>query len=329
MLALALLATAVAQNAVDIEAVYTVAEGRSPSVTFLGHTDGHISATLTCSGKRFTLAESIAPGSRSTLTLAGLPTGQHGCAGSLTLTTPDGGEGQMPLKLDVAILPPIQLTAPEDQLDLDARSLVLRSDRPLKRVELRVFGGQAGEEIGGGAVDLSGMTEAPLTWTGQGEVLRIQVVATDTYGVQSELVLLPWSYQIPHEDVIFESGEAAVVEAEAPKLEAAWGHIEETQRKYGAIVEMELFVAGYTDTMGDAASNQALSERRARAIAQWFRKRGFSGPIWTQGFGESVLAVGTPDSTDEPANRRAVYVLAAAQPRKSPDLPRSNWRALP
>ncbi len=329
MLLFALLASAMAQNAVDIEAVYTVSEGSSPSVSFLGHTQGDIHATLVCSGTRHSLAGPIAPGSRSTLVLDGLPTGKHRCTGALSLTTADGGVGEMPLKVDVAILPPIQLVAPPDRLDLEAGSLVLTSDRPLTRVEVTVFGGEAGEQVGTVSVDLGGLTEAPVQWHAAGEVLRIEVVATDVHGVRSELVLLPWSYQIPHEDVIFGSGQSQVVAEEAPKLEAAWSHIETTLRKYGSIVDMELFVAGYTDTKGNSAANQALSERRARAIAAWFRGRGFAGPIWIQGFGESVLAVGTPDSTSEPANRRAVYVLSAAAPLPSPDLPHAHWTALP
>ena len=82
------------------------------------------------------------------------------------------------------------------------------------------------------------------------------------------------------------------------------------------------------DTVGDAASNQGLSERRARAIAAWFRQRGFRGAVWYQGFGEGVLAVGTPDETDEPANRRAIYVLAADKPPVSDVLPRQAWKRL-
>ena len=62
--------------------------------------------------------------------------------------------------------------------------------------------------------------------------------------------------------------------------------------------------------------------------ASWFQKRGFPGAIWVQGFGESVLAVGTPDETDEPANRRCVYVLSAQAPRPSPDLPKAAWTRL-
>jgi len=330
MLAFALVTAAFAQNAVDVSAVSTVSDGSgSPSLTFHGNTAGHIDVTLSCGSRRYALKQAIQPGSSHTLSLSGLAQGQHACAGALDLETDDGATGRMPLDLTVAVLPPLQLSAPEDQLDLDARSLLLVSDRPMKSVEVTVYGGDQGGEIGGGQVALAGVTSAPISWDSQGEVLRIDLLVTDTFGSRSTLTLLPWSYQIPHEDVVFASGKADIPPDEVPKLEAAWSHIDQTLQKYGNIVDMELFVAGYTDTVGDAAANQALSERRARAIARWYRSRGFTRPIHTQGFGETVLAVGTPDESAEAANRRCVYVLAAEAPRPSGDLPRARWTALP
>lgn len=321
---------ALAQNAVDVSGVFTVSDGAgAPTLTFAGNTEGRIDVAVTCAGKRFTLAQGIAPGSAHTLRLTGLPQGQHACTGRLDLETADGATGQMPLNVTVAVLPPMKLEAPEDDLDLEGRGLLLVSDRAMKQVEVTVYGGDAGERIGATTLQLGGVERAPISWDSTGEILRIDLLVTDTFGSRSTLTLLPWSYQIPHEDVVFESGKAVIRADEEPKLEAAWGHIEATLTKYGDIVDMELFVAGYTDTVGAAAANQALSERRAQAIARWFRKRGFTRPIWTQGFGETVLAVGTPDETDEAANRRSVYVLAADTPRPSGDLPRASWTPLP
>ena len=329
--ALTLLALpALAQNAVDVSGVFTVSDGSgAPSMTFSGNTEGRIDVALTCAGRRFTLARPIAPGSADTLSLTGLPQGQHACTGRLDLETADGATGQMPLNVTVAVLPPLQLSAPEDELDLAERSLLLVSDRPMKQVEVTVYGGDTGATIGATTLQLGGADRAPVAWDSTGEILRIDLLVTDIHGSRSTLTLLPWSYQIPHEDVVFESGKAVIPADEAPKLESAWAHIEQTLAKYGDIVDMELFVAGYTDTVGAAAANQALSERRAEAIARWFRERGFSRPIWTQGFGETVLAVGTPDETDEAANRRSVYVLAADTPRPTGDLPRAAWKRLP
>ena len=87
-------------------------------------------------------------------------------------------------------------------------------------------------------------------------------------------------------------------------------------QKYGELAEgVTLFVAGHTDTVGDAAANQVLSARRARAIARWFRSHGVKGAIRFAGFGESHLWVQTPDDADEPRNRRAEYIVAVDAPR--------------
>jgi outer membrane protein OmpA-like peptidoglycan-associated protein len=127
---------------------------------------------------------------------------------------------------------------------------------------------------------------------------------------------------------VFETNSDVIREGEVPKLETAWSEVVHAIDLYGEVIEIQLFVAGYTDTVGDAASNLALSRRRARSIAAWFRSKGFPGAIHYQGFGESVLAVGTPDGTDEARNRRAVYVLAAQVPPVSEELPKQAWTRL-
>ncbi len=64
-------------------------------------------------------------------------------------------------------------------------------------------------------------------------------------------------------------------------------------------------VYGHTDTVGSASSNQALSERRAQAVANYLTSRGVSSArIRWQGFGETQLKVQTGDGVNEPLNRR-------------------------
>jgi outer membrane protein OmpA-like peptidoglycan-associated protein len=72
-----------------------------------------------------------------------------------------------------------------------------------------------------------------------------------------------------------------------------------------AVIRLE--VMGHTDTVGSSASNAALSDRRANAIARWFAKRKLTVQIWARGAGEDMLKVETPDETDEPRNRRVDY----------------------
>jgi len=112
-----------------------------------------------------------------------------------------------------------------------------------------------------------------------------------------------------------------------PHLEETLAPIREALRTFDDI-SIELYIAGYTDTVGSKQANLELSERRAKAIAQWFRQNGIKIPVYYQGFGESVLAVPTPDETPHEQNRRAVYVLSNAKPQ-SPDFPTSNWKRIP
>ena len=235
----------------------------------------------------------------------------------------------MPLSVDVWMHPPLTLSVDKQGLDLVGRSMTLAGSRPLSRVEIEVLG-EGGHRLGRGAV--AGMApESPVTlqWQqAEGEALTIQITAWDAHDLPGRLALSPWSYAIAHEDVVFESGMATVRPEEVPKLEAAWQELSEVEARYGDVVQVRLYVAGYTDTVGDGGGNLGLSTRRARAIADWYRGRGFDGAIYYQGFGETVLAVPTPDETDEAANRRAIYLLAADAPAIGPELPRDDWQRL-
>jgi outer membrane protein OmpA-like peptidoglycan-associated protein len=225
----------------------------------------------------------------------------------------------------------MRIEVPLEQVDLDARQLVLVLSRPVQRVDYVVTGDDGGT-LGSGSVRFSGEragTPLVVPWTqSEGTILRLALTAHDVDGFWSEVELLPWSVEIPHEEVHFESGSHAIPEYEAHKVDDAYRELVRAVERYGELVAINLYVAGYTDTVGSASDNQALSERRARSIAQAFRARGFAFPIFYQGFGESALAVPTPDHTDEVQNRRALYILAAQPPLPSTDIPRSHWRPI-
>ncbi len=326
----ALIAPLLAQEALSLEAVRHAQEGLgAPSLTFVPGISGSLSARLSCGTRSYAWSGAIRPGVPQTLELTGLPLGTHSCSGEVSLEASDGTSGEMPLGLDVEIHPALELEVDAQQLDLERRTLVVQGTRPLGRVEIEVLG-EGGHRIGSGAVaGIAPETHVQMEWQqAPGEALKLLVTAWDLYDLPGRLELSPWSYAIPHVDVEFVTGQHEVLAREVPKLEQAWLDLEAVLARYGEVVEVQLFVAGYTDTVGDAASNLALSQRRARAIATWFRERGFSGPIHYQGFGESVLAVTTPDDTDEGANRRAIYLLAAQRPPVGPEIPQDNWRRL-
>ncbi len=69
-------------------------------------------------------------------------------------------------------------------------------------------------------------------------------------------------------------------------------------------------IEGHTDTVGDAASNQALSERRAAAVRNFLMQR-FNvdaARLTAVGMGESQPLVPTGDEVAQPRNRRVQIV---------------------
>jgi hypothetical protein len=315
---------ALCADAISFSARTQVQEGDVASVTFASIVEGSLKVGLDCGGRPFQLSTDVHPGSSHTLELRGL-SGSTTCVGTVRLDQPDGSWGEMPLSIPVSVLSPLSWSFSLDDVDLGQRTLVAHPSRPLKEARLQLIG-LGRQVLGEVTADLADPSEPRFSWTDVGEVLVLRVEGTDTTGIAGFLELSPWTYEVPHDDVVFPSGSDAIPATEVAKLEQTWADVQAVLDKYGDVVDIELFVAGYTDTVGDSASNQALSQRRARSIAGWFQQRGFRGPVWFQGFGESVLAVGTPDETDEPANRRAVYLLSADTPPTSELLPRSDWQ---
>lgn len=260
-----------------------------------------------------------------------LPLGSYACSGTLSGAFADGSEGEMPLKFSVAVLPAMKLEVPRDRVDAGAGKLSVRADRAPAKVEITAYNADgavsgSSEQLvdGGRAGEL-----VTAAWSNPGaEEARIEVKVFDADGFWSVIELFPWFYEIPHQDVTFETGKWELRPSEEPKLRDALQQIEQVQARYGGFAKVNLYIAGYTDTVGDAASNNTLSQQRARAIATWFASQGFAGEIWYQGLGESALAVSTADETPEEKNRRAVYLVAAETPPISSTVPRSDWKRL-
>jgi outer membrane protein OmpA-like peptidoglycan-associated protein len=259
------------------------------------------------------------------------PPGQQSYHGTLTVVYADGQEGSMEPAFTIEVLPPLGVRVPREEVDLAARSLVAYLDRPAGAVEISVIA-DTGEVIDQGSVPFSG--EAPdtplrVTWSqGDQTVIRIDVRGFDEAGFWAGVELSPWFVEIPHEEVVFDTGSYQIRGDQESKLTSTYTLIDEAVQKYGHLVDVNLYVVGYTDTQGGAASNQTLSENRARSIARDLQRRGFSGDVFYQGFGEDVLAIATPDEFDEERNRRAVYILAAEVPPVSTGIPLQVWKPL-
>lgn len=227
------------------------------------------------------------------------------------------------------------------QVDLAASSLetgalFFDSNRPLTTVELEAFGDE-GQRLWGDNLSFKeqGKDRYAARFEQRDEVpRRLELKVYDAYDSWFTVRLVRWYAEVPHEDVLFESGSAELRPSELPKMNAAITAVEEELNRFrramgdeGAAVDLQLYVGGYTDTVGDANDNLKLSQARARAIAQHFKRQGVPIPVFFAGFGERGLLIKTPDSADEARNRRAVYVVANAPPAGE-SFPSASWSPL-
>lgn len=231
-----------------------------------------------------------------------------------------GAQGAATVSVDtvVTVMRPLEVQLARQQVDLEERVLFFVLNNPAGRASLTLHGA-GGKVLHEATTDHSGRpagTRLELRWPATDEpISRMELRVHDASDSWSDFELLPFSVEIPHEDVVFETAAHAIRDSETPKLEAAYDAILEAIEQHGRDLKARLYVLGHTDSVGSPADNQALSQRRATAIARWFADRGgISLPILAQGFGESHLQVKTPDDTDEAKNRRAQYILAAQAP---------------
>jgi outer membrane protein OmpA-like peptidoglycan-associated protein len=227
---------------------------------------------------------------------------------------------------------PLRVDVDKSKVDLKEHHLELVASRPLARVAIKVTG-DSGTVLDAQSLDLGPQPAgSPLVvrWSPLDEepILRIEVVATDTDGYWRSITITPWSIAIPHEEVNFRTGSYQVDDAQKPKLEASYAKITEALANH-ADIRVTLFLAGHTDTVGDASYNLRLSRQRAQSIAAWFRQRGLKTPIAYEGFGETALLVKTADEVDEPRNRRCDYILSVDEPVFKTTGQRAGWTRLP
>ena len=144
---------------------------------------------------------------------------------------------------------------------------------------------------------------------------RIEVFGYDTSDYYKGVAITPWSFEIPHEDVVFRSDSADIDPSEAKKLEATLALIGKELPKAKHLGNVTLFILAHTDSVGADEYNLKLSTRRALAIARWFKTHGVGLSMAYDGKGERLLKVKTADEVDEPRNRRVDYMLGIEPPR--------------
>jgi outer membrane protein OmpA-like peptidoglycan-associated protein len=212
----------------------------------------------------------------------------------------------------------LELVIAKEDVNLSARTVGFRLNRPCASAQIQVFG--AGDTLMGENVqeykDSAAGARLSIEWPQVfNDVARIEIKATDVDGYWVSWEIIPFFVEIPHEEVVFETAKSVILPSEAPKLDAALVLLLDAIKKHGRDMQCEVYVAGFTDTVDSVAYNRQLSLERARSIARYFVEHGLKGiPIWVRGFGEEVLAVETADSVAEPRNRRASYIVGVVPP---------------
>lgn len=218
---------------------------------------------------------------------------------------------------------PLRVQVEKSKVDLKQHRLEVKMSNPAGKVQIKVVG-ESGGTLAEEEHDFTGRpggTPLIVTWSPSSDegVATIDVKAIDAKGSWVGVQISPWFVAIPHEDVNFKTDQSTIEESETPKLEAAFAKLNEVLAKDAAHGRQHpgitLFIAGHTDTVGNAAYNLKLSQARARSIAAWFRSRGVKMPIAFEGFGETAPAVKTADNVDEAKNRRVDYILSDDPPR--------------
>jgi outer membrane protein OmpA-like peptidoglycan-associated protein len=253
---------------------------------------------------------------------------------TVTVLGRNGNAGQtVTINLTTVAAGPLQVQIDRSGTDIETGKITLVSNQPLVSITLRGFDAD-GVQVLDTVEPLSapaGKTVLVVDVPDDGSLKRLELKAYDAAAQWVAARIVTWYTELPHDDVLFETARWEIRAQEAPKLDKVVGLIladlAAFRRMLGneeAILEsLKLYVAGMTDRVGTAADNRVLSQKRARAIARYFRDKGIEAPLFYAGFGERALAVQTPDEVAQPENRRAMYILASTTPTR---LGPAQWR---
>ena len=241
---------------------------------------------------------------------------------------PDGYVSEVSLPIEYSYAGALSVDLSRASADVKERTLTVGVSEAVERAEIIAYGARKAVldqtilEIGAGPGDIT------VPWVGDPSEVVLLDVKLHSAAAWAGFTYSPWFLDIPHDDVLFETNSADIPDGEAYKLERTLRDLQDVIEKYGEVVPVKLYIAGCTDTVGDAAHNRDLSRQRARAIARWLREHGYDRPIYFHGFGESLLAVSTGDGVDEARNRRVLYMVGANPPPAGSGIPRVGWTGL-
>ena len=308
--------------------------GRSfPSVTvdILEPIAGYWIKLKRSDGKDVNIKGGGPPGHRRSVDLV-QPEGKFGYSGELLVNFKDGSSATSPLDFEAELWGSLTMKIDKKDVDVEHRRVKLTLSRPCERLELKVMM-DTGRPAFDGEVDCKGLLPGKpfeVSWPeAKGGTVKVSVKAFDAMGFYfGPLEFFPWYFEVPHEEVNFESAKWDVRDVEGPKLDKAFRLIDDAVSRCGEFADIKLYVVGHTDSVGARDYNKSLSLNRARALGAWFNRRGVRVPIFYAGFGEEALLVPTADETDEARNRRAQYILSIDPPAISRAPYAADWKRL-
>lgn len=248
--------------------------------------------------------------------------------GKLVVRFVAGGGLAYPLSFDAVVGVPILMTFPADPLDAAHHAVRFQVNRADFRLRVHALDAD-GKVVGEGENVFEKQPPGAVlsvTWTpkGKGEVAQLLLDAAASGGFTSHGEVVAWKVELPHAEVNFDTAKHELKASEEPKLVAVLPTLKAQLERYRRFPGVRFWIAGHTDTVDDRDYNQALSERRARTLAAWFRAHGVTVPVAYGGFGENDLLVPTRDETPEVRNRRATYILSVESPSRD-----VNWTPVP
>lgn len=228
-------------------------------------------------------------------------------------------------------LPPLELRLDPANVDLERGQLECALSRPAAKLTLKVLGLDGAVLAEAEQAFDAAKAGSPLVIRWQpprGAVARIELFGHDTSGYYKGIAITPWSFEVPHEDVVFRTDSVDIDPSEEKKLAASLALIKKQLPRAQSLGTVTLFILAHTDTVGAAEYNQKLSARRALSIGRWFKSHGVGVPMAYDGVGESMPKVETPDEVAEPRNRRVDYMLAIEPPRFKRSRVTPAWKRL-
>ena len=248
------------------------------------------------------------------------PAGLYQCTIDIVGKTESGGKIQGRAYHEFSSIAHLELDVNLRDLRPDLNNMTLHANRPISEASLTITA-EDGSLIDSVDRTFDPKKDVTIEWTANDkQPAYIDIKIGDGKGSVANYVVL--YFRIPHKDIVFDTAKSVIRKEQEPYLQDSLDKINEIIGKH-AKVAMDLYITGYTDTVGSVSSNDKLSRDRAKSIAHWFRSHGLKINTFYRGVGERALAVQTPDETPNEENRRAVYILSNRPPVETPSL--GDW----